>query len=87
MTFPVIDYGQIDPESFDMKDFLSNIIQTVITSFNSKELALGWLRYECVRKMNARQFAELCELNLKGANFDELVDNAIIEWKSRYFGK
>ena len=31
-------------------------------------------RYEKLRKFNVRQFAELYERNLKGENFDEMVD-------------
>jgi len=31
-------------------------------------------RYEKLRKLNVRQFAELFERNLRGENFDEMVD-------------
>ena len=42
------------------------------------ELALGWMRYECVRKMNSRQFSELCKRNLKERiAFDDLIDAEI----------
>ena len=45
---------------------------------SKSELALGWLRYECVRKLNARQFSELCKRNLtERIAFDDLIDAEI----------
>lgn len=49
----------------------------MICNFEEKleELKLAHKRYEKVRKLNPRQFAELYEQNLRGvATFDELVD-------------
>jgi hypothetical protein len=39
------------------------------------ELAIGYRRYEALRKLNAREFSELCQRNLKGENFDQMVDD------------
>ena len=40
-------------------------------------VALGYLRYEAIRKLNPRQFQELCQRNLEGEFFDDLVDKLI----------
>lgn len=38
------------------------------------DFKLGYERYEKLRKLNARQFSELYERNIRGENFDEMVD-------------
>lgn len=43
------------------------------------ELALGYLRYEAIRKVNTQYFAELFTRNLKGENFDKMVDDLVIQ--------
>jgi hypothetical protein len=35
---------------------------------------LGWTRYEKARKLNVAQWAELHQRNLKGENFDDMID-------------
>lgn len=42
----------------------------------AKLLAQAAKRYEKIRKMNARQFAELYQRNLAGEVFDDLVDKS-----------
>lgn len=50
-----------------------------------EELALGFLRYESLRRLNARQYTELCQTNLKGdKKFDELVDELVIKDAENY---
>ena len=41
------------------------------------ELALGFLRYEALRKCNPMTFQDLFLQNLHGARFDDLVDELI----------
>lgn len=41
---------------------------------NPRELAIGYMRYETLRKLNTRRFAYLNKLNLEGRNFDDMVD-------------
>lgn len=43
------------------------------------DLALGWLRYGALRKLTPAQFRELCDKNLAGHKFDDLVDELIIQ--------
>jgi hypothetical protein len=43
------------------------------------ELAIGYIRYEALRKLNARQYADLFRRNLSGERFDDLVDGLIRE--------
>lgn len=38
------------------------------------ELEKGHARYEALRKLNVQQFSDLFERNIKGENFDEMVD-------------
>ncbi len=40
---------------------------------NPRELAIGYMRYETLRKLKPRQFAYLNKLNLEGRNFDGMV--------------
>ena len=44
-----------------------------------RELALGFLRYEALRKLTPRKFSELHVRNLRGENFDEMVDKLVVE--------
>ena len=41
------------------------------------ELALGYARYEKLRTLNVRQFAELTKRNLNGESFDGMIDEMI----------
>ena len=36
--------------------------------------SIGALRYEVLRKLNPRQYAELYKRNMDGENFDDMVD-------------
>lgn len=44
-----------------------------------KHLALDSLRYEALRKLNPRQYAELHKRNMKGENFDAMVDALVLD--------
>ncbi len=52
-------------------------VQQALATRQPAELALGWLRYEALRKLTPRQFGDLYRLNLRGRAFDELVDDLI----------
>jgi hypothetical protein len=41
------------------------------------ELAIGFIRYEALRKLNALEYANLCRRNRAGERFDDLVDGLI----------
>ena len=46
-----------------------------VTENTEPVLALAFVRYETVRKLNPRQFQELCEANIRhGMPFDNLID-------------
>ena len=60
---------------------LDRLVRLCVANHTPEELALGWLRYECVRKLNARAFAELCKRNISGENFDHMVTSAMADWK------
>lgn len=62
---------------------LDQLIKIAITEKLPQELALGFLRYEALRKLNARQYAELCKENLQGAFFDDLVDREIMNKQTK----
>lgn len=42
------------------------------------ELALGFARYESLRKLNPRKYRELHDRNMKGENFDGMVDALVL---------
>ncbi len=44
-------------------------------SQHANQLALGWLRYEKLRRLSPREYRELCNKNMTMAiPFDDLVD-------------
>ena len=49
-------------------------IEDALQRNNPSELAIGYMRYETLRKLNTRRFAYLNKLNLEGRNFDDMVD-------------
>ena len=49
-------------------------IEGALQRNNTRELAIGYMRYETLRKLNTRRFAYLNKLNLEGLNFDDMVD-------------
>ena len=54
---------------------LQILVSKTISGHTNEELAIGFLRYEALRLLNARQYAELCKRNLRGEHaFDDLVD-------------
>lgn len=60
---------------------LDRLIRLAVRNHTPEELALGWLRYETVRKLSPYAFAALCNLALaEGECFDSLVTEAIDEW-------
>ncbi len=62
-----------------MNETLEHKVEKVLYTCQSKELALGYLRYEALRKLNPRQFKEIHLRNIKGERFDDMVDNLIKE--------
>lgn len=53
------------------------MVNLAMANRTREELALGYLRYEVVRKLSPRAFRALYKLNLSGHRFDDLVDEAI----------
>ena len=45
-----------------------------IASNNTVELAIGFIRYEALRKLSPKEYGEICLHNLSGTLFDDLVD-------------
>jgi len=51
-----------------------------VTNHTPEELALGWIRYETVRKMNPRHFLEIHKRNLAGEFFDDIVTDCLLDF-------
>lgn len=64
-----------------MTNDVKNLVRLVISNHTSEELALGYLRYEAIRRLSPRTFGELYKLNLSGHCFDDLVDDVLEVWK------
>ena len=60
-----------------MNDTMNRMVQLAISNNAPEDLALGFIRYEVVRRMNPRSFADLVRGNVMGKRFDDLVDDAI----------
>lgn len=63
-------------------DSLERLVQLCIANHTPEELALGWLRYEALRRVSPRTFAEMNRRNLAGEFFDDIVTEALLSWKS-----
>jgi len=61
--------------SLNMK--LDMLIKNTIGCNHQETLALGYMRYEVIRKLSPRHFTELHQRNLKGENFDDMVTELI----------
>jgi len=66
-----------------MSATLGQLVVRAIAEHDVKELALGFLRYEALRIMNPRQFAEFHARNLKGERFDDIVTEELLKWKGQ----
>jgi hypothetical protein len=47
--------------------------------FSSEELAIGWLRYEALRKLTPQKYTELHRRNMAGERFDDMVDELVAD--------
>ena len=52
---------------------IESAVASATQSHTATELAVGYLRYEALRKLSPRQYAELRQRNLAGENFDDMV--------------
>lgn len=57
---------------------LNEIITRTMRDRTQSELALGWLRYETLRRWTLQEVTKAHKLNLNGKNFDSLVDESIV---------
>jgi hypothetical protein len=60
----------------------TNIIEILVaqamTERDPRELAIGYLRYEALRKLGPHRYALLCQRNIhEGKRFDDLVDELL----------
>jgi hypothetical protein len=60
-----------------MSEKMDQKIHEVFETRTPIEMAIGWLRYEALWKLTPREHAELRERNLKGENFDVMVDELV----------
>lgn len=60
---------------------IERLVNKIVASKTPTELAIGYLRYETLRRLKPRVFSELHSLNLAGRPFDDLVDEAMREWR------
>ena len=70
----------------DARPSCDALVQLCVSNHTPQELALGWLRYEAVRKMNPRQFGEVCKRNLGGEFFDDIVTEFVLSTSQITFG-
>jgi hypothetical protein len=61
---------------------LEQLIRLCVADHTPEELALGWLRYEALRRVNPRIFSEMYCRNLAGEFFDNIVTEELLSWKS-----
>ena len=64
-----------------MKTPLEKLIEETLAERTPAELALGWLRYETLRRCTVRAYSHLTIANLQGTPFDDLVTDELLKWK------
>ena len=60
---------------------LQRLVENCFDEHEVVELAIGFLRYETLRRMNPNQFKELHQRNLAGERFDDMVTEELLKWK------
>ena len=55
---------------------LDRLVSIAVANHTPGELARGYIRYETVRKLTPRTFGIMYRMNLSGATFDDLIDDA-----------
>jgi len=61
---------------------IQRILDKTIFENTAPELALGFARYEALRKLNPRQFAEIHQRNLNGERFDDMIDELVLNGRN-----
>jgi len=61
---------------------LEKLVALCVANHTPEELALGWLRYESVRKMNPSIFGEMSRLNVDGETLDAFVTDSLKKFKA-----
>jgi hypothetical protein len=57
---------------------IETLVGDAMTRRDPKELTLGCLRYEALRKLSPARYSELCRKNIhEGRRFDDLVDELL----------
>jgi len=64
------------------KVYLDLLVRVCAAKHTPEDLALGWLRYEALRRVDPHTFAEMHRRNLAGESFDDIVTEALLSWKS-----
>lgn len=60
---------------------IKNVVQRCLGDWTAPTLALGWLRYEALRKVSPAEYLALHNRNIAGEPFDGMVDKLISEAK------
>jgi len=60
---------------------IENLVELCVKNHTPEELALGWMRYETLRKLSPRAFSEINRRNLAGERFDDMITEALLTWK------
>jgi len=61
---------------------LEQLITETIADQTPEQLALGWLRYEELRRFSVAAYQCLVSRNLEGENFDEMVTGELLKRKN-----
>jgi hypothetical protein len=58
---------------------INQIITDTIADRTTEQLALGWLRYEELRRFSVAAYQCLTDRNLRGENFDAMVETELLK--------
>jgi hypothetical protein len=71
-------------ENFNQHEMktLEQLIAETIAERTPEQLAIGWLRYEELRRFSVAAYQCLVSRNLEGENFDEMVTKELLKRKN-----
>lgn len=60
---------------------IDRLVRKCVEERTVEELAVGWLRYETLRRLSPQAFKEIDRRNKQGETFDDIVTQELLKWK------
>ncbi len=70
-----------------MTEAVLNLVAITTANHTQEELAMGYIRYEMVRRLNPKSFGDIWKLNISGQRFDDIIEDALELWAKEKEGQ